>query len=144
MEFDAEAVHHRLSNKTATQGLLVSPGSAVEWLVRPDQAHLLSPECVIGQAESCDRSWTGRLSEHLFQSVNGNSTQGLTACSGLWVLSYDNFLLVEVHKLNQKGLSVTTKHLSDLFKKGSARPSELNTTSPHCYFFLLLAPAHWR
>jgi hypothetical protein len=108
-----------------------SPGAAVEWLVRPDQAHLLSPESIIGQAESSDRSWSSRICEYLVQSVGGNGTQNHAASGGFWVLSYDNYLLAEVHKLSQQNIKVTTKHLSDLFKGGTSRftPSSASKTA---------------
>jgi len=105
-----------------------SPGAAVDWLVRPDQAHLLPPEHIIGQAESSDRSGTSRICEHLVQSVRRNGTQN-HAGSGFWVLSYDNHLLAEVCKLNLDGLTLTTQHLSELFRLRPDRQPTVNAAS---------------
>jgi hypothetical protein len=98
-----------------------TPGAVVAWLVRPDQAHLIPPDRVFGQADSTDSNWPDRIYQHLVQP-NHDAQNGGTG-SPFWVLSYDNYLLAQVRALSAGKVSVTTSHISDVYKSGSpSRP----------------------
>jgi hypothetical protein len=90
-----------------------SPGAVVEWLVRPDQAHLIPPDHIIGQADPLDHSWTTRICERLVQL---SATQNGGTGTPVWVLSYDNLLLAQAQKLNTEKQHITSVHLGELYK----------------------------
>lgn len=94
------------------------PGATVEWLVRPDQAHLLPSDHILGQGGQFDVSWTARIRDRLIQLAQSDMTGG-----SLWVLSYDNMMLSEAQNLRLANFNVSYKHLSELIKGASvARP----------------------
>jgi hypothetical protein len=85
-------------------------GANPKWLVRPDQSHLLPPDHLIGEADPSDRSWTGRISEIVVQSAR--NAQNGDAGGPFWVLSYDNYLLTEIRKINSESMPITTVHIA--------------------------------
>jgi len=89
-----------------------TPGAAVDWMVRPDQARLLPSAHVIGQADQCDINGATRICERLVQL--GKETQNGGASGPFWVLSYDNYVLAEASKLKSGVLPVETLHLGIL------------------------------
>jgi hypothetical protein len=102
-------------------------GAALDWLVRPNQAHLIPPEPVLGTADEFDKSWGPRLRDRLVQSAHED--QDATGGAFL-VLSYDNFLLNEVKTANTSSIPLTAIHISDLFKMGVHRDARIKQIRP--------------
>ena len=90
-------------------------GATVEWLVRPDQAHLLPPDHIFGQGGQFDTSWTARIRDRLILLSQGDNAGG-----SLWVLSYDNNVLAETQGLGLTNVTVNHKHLGELISAASA------------------------
>ena len=92
----------------------------VDWVVRPDQANLLPPEHVIGQADSLDTSWSTRIRDCFVQMAQGDPG------GSFWALSYDNAVLAPCEQLKlTHGLQISSKHLRELISNSSellARP----------------------
>ena len=92
----------------------------VDWVVRPDQANLLPPEHVIGQADSLDTSWSTRIRDCFVQMAQGDPG------GSFWALSYDNAVLAPCEQLKlTHGLQINSKHLGELISNSSellARP----------------------
>src|SRR5947209_6002214 len=82
----------------------------MEWLVRPDQAHLLPPASIIGEADQFDGTWAHRIRDRLAQHAQ-NGASGST----FWVLSYDNLVLIPAERLSLPNVQIKTKHLGELF-----------------------------
>ncbi len=88
------------------------PVVAVEWLVRTDQAVLVSRESTIGQADSNDPSWAAGIATRIRQ-LSQSGPEGLE----FMVLSCDGYLLHAEERLAYSdNLRVKTKHLGDLMK----------------------------
>lgn len=116
------------------------PGANVEWLVRPDQAHLLPSDHILGQAAQFDVSWTPRIRDRLIQIAQSDITGG-----SLWVLSYDNMVLAEAQSLRLANMDVSHKHLSELIKTASANLSpQLNSSRLPSNFPATTALAEYR
>jgi hypothetical protein len=89
----------------------------VEWLVRPDQAHLLQGLPVIGQADPFDSSWVTRVCERVVQ-FSYDTQKGGPNGDRLWVLTYDNMLIARVHLLKEQGNPVEAVHFAELKNAG--------------------------
>jgi hypothetical protein len=90
-------------------------GAAVEWLVRPDQAHLLPPGEIFGKGESTDFSWVPQVRDRVIKY-----TQSGDPGASLWVLSYDNAIQTQVEHLERSNSAVRAQHLADLIRAESA------------------------
>lgn len=99
------------------------PGATTGWVLRPDQAHLVSPQQVIAQAAPNDLTWTAGLSGHFFQFMSAHNNR----CN-FFVLSYDNNVLSHAHALTSQGMVVNTKHLGELYKMIRQLMPELSAT----------------
>jgi hypothetical protein len=69
-------------------------GATTEWVVRPDQAHLLPSGPILLEADEFDASVASRLRERLI--VNGRGEFD----GSLWLLSYDNNVLQSAININ--------------------------------------------
>jgi hypothetical protein len=86
----------------------------VEWLVRPDQAHLLPPAEIAGEGEPAEIDWTPRIRDRVI-----GYSQSDPAGGSLWVLSYDNQLLMVIGGLITAYKHVRVKHLAELISAAS-------------------------
>lgn len=98
-------------------------GADVEWLVRPDQAHLRPPGQIIGCTEQYDRSWSIQIRERITQYAQ-NDPGG-----SFWVLSYDPYVRTEAERLQLPNTRVTTISPAVLIAQASGVRKALSTTS---------------
>ena len=101
-------------------------GATVEWVVRPDQAHLLPSDHIFANGDRWDANCTARIRDRLIQTAQSENPDG-----SLWVLSYDPAVLFEGRQLQSTGRRVTAKDLAELIREGrSPRYSPYNATPP--------------
>jgi hypothetical protein len=88
-------------------------GADVEWLVRPDQAHLVPPGHIIGGADRYDVSWSTQIRERLKQHAQ-NDPGG-----SFWVFSYDAVVRAEAESLKSANVQVTVRSPAELIAQAS-------------------------
>ena len=96
--------------------------TAVEWIVRPDQAELLPPADIAEQGESTDMDVATRIRDRVMGYAQSDPAGGF-----LWVLSYDNSVLMLIERLMPAYPNIRVRHIADLIRPKSTLSSRQST-----------------